>query len=94
MGRIPQVIAAQQKISAALAHNAAEWAEDREWGPRIVMHLLKDMASLVIGKKGSHVQGVQRQSGASVRIAREVDDMNLQEVKVRVICDWIVCNIA
>lgn len=86
-GRIPQVIAAQGKISAVLAQEAGAWATDTEWGARICMQFLPEMASLLIGKKGSTIQGIQSQSGARVRVAREEGAvMDLQPVTVRSTC--------
>jgi hypothetical protein len=82
-GRIPQIIAAQAKIAAVLSDNAPEWAADAGWGARINLHVLPDMASIVIGKKGATVQTVQRESGANVRIGKEADSNNLQLVQVR-----------
>jgi hypothetical protein len=83
-GRIPQVIAAQGKISAVLAQEAGAWAADTDWGVRICMQFLPEMASLLIGKKGSTIQGIQAQSGARVRVAREEGAVvDLQPVTVR-----------
>jgi hypothetical protein len=83
-GRIPQVIAAQGKISAVLGMEAEAWAADVDWGARICMQLLPEMASLLIGKKGSTIQSIQGQSGARVRVAREEGAiMELQPVTVR-----------
>lgn len=81
-GRIPQIIAAQAKIAAVLADNAPDWAADAGWGARLNLHVLPDMASIVIGKKGATVQTVQRESGANVRIGKEADANNLQLVQV------------
>lgn len=83
-GRIPQVIAAQGKISAVLGMEAEAWAADVDWGARICMQLLPEMASLLIGKKGTTIQSIQGQSGARVRVAREEGAiMELQPVTVR-----------
>lgn len=82
-GHVQQIVAAQGKIARVLAENAPEWAEDTAWGVRLVIQVLPEMAPVVIGKKGSAIQVVERESQAKVDIAKEADSDNLQAIQVR-----------
>jgi hypothetical protein len=81
-GTLAQVGAAQAKLSTILNENAGDWCNDSNWGARIKLQLLPDMASIVIGKKGATVQRVIKESNAGVRVSNEADGMNLQSCQV------------
>lgn len=81
-GTLQQVGAAQAKLSNILAENAGDWCEDSKWGARVRFFLLPDMASIVIGKKGSTVQRIIKESNAGVRVSNESDENNLQSCQI------------
>lgn len=82
-GTLDQVTSAQAKLASILNAHAGEWSHDKNWGARVKLHLLPDVASVVIGKKGSTVQRISKDSGAVVRVGNEVDSSNLQLCQVR-----------
>lgn len=92
-GTLEQVGAAQAKLSNILAENAGDWCEDSKWGARVRFFLLPDMASIVIGKKGSTVQRIIKESNAGVRVSNESDENNLQSCQVCIssYCSTVQC---
>lgn len=81
-GTLDQVTSAQAKLAAILNAHAGEWCHDKNWGARVRLQLLPDVASVVIGKKGSTVQRISKDSGAVVRVGNDVDASNLQLCQV------------